>query len=87
MKFTPLQNYVLLKGLKPEETTSSGIILPNDNDKERNQGVVVALGNECKFDVSVDDKVLFVSYGFTEVEIEKEMYLVGKEDNIIGKLC
>ena len=82
----PLRDFVLLKELKPEELSASGIVLPDGLDKERNQGVIVDKGEECKLPVKIGDKVLFRSYGFDEVEIEKEMYLVGKEENIIGKL-
>ena len=82
-----MQDFVLLKELKPEEKTESGIVLPEEIDRERNQGTIVSRGEMCKLPVEVGDKVLVRSYGFDEVEIEGEKYLVGKEDNIIGKLA
>ena len=87
MRFIPLQDFVLLKELKPEEKTESGIVLPEEIDRERNQGVIVSRGEGCKLPVVDGDRVLVRSYGFDEVEIEGEKYLVGKEDNIIGKLA
>ena len=87
MRFIPLQDFVLLKELKPEEKTESGIVLPEEIDRERNQGAVVSKGETCELPVEVSDKVLVRSYGFDEVEIEGEKYLIGKEENIIGKLA
>ena len=86
MTLKPLQDYVLLKELKPEEVTESGIFIPEDVDKEKNQGIVVEVGDKSVKSVEKGDKVLFLSYGFNEVEIEKEKYLIGKEENVIGKL-
>lgn len=86
MTLKPLQDFVLLKELKPEEKSATGIILPDDIDRERNQGVIVEKGANCILPVDIGEQVLFRSYGFDEVEIDKAKYLVGKEENIIGKL-
>lgn len=86
MNLLPLQDFVLLKELLPEEKTESGIILPEDVDKERNQGEIVAKGETTKLPLKVGDKVLFQSYGFNEIEIDFGKFLIGKEENIIGKL-
>lgn len=81
-----LQDYVLLKELKPEEKTESGILLLEDVDRERNQGIVVGKGDTCKLPIEIGDRVLVRSYGFDDVEIKGEKYFFGKEENIIGKL-
>lgn len=86
MKFIPLQDFVLVQELKGEEITAVGIVIPEDVDKEKNQGTIIAKGDKCALPVDNGDKVLFRSYGFDEVEIEGNKYLVGKEENIIGKL-
>jgi chaperonin GroES len=85
-QFIPLEDFVVLKELEAKEKTDSGIILPDNLDKERNQGRVISKGEKVTKPIGVGDFVLFRSYGFDEVEIEKEKYLVGKEEHIIGKL-
>ena len=84
MKLEPLQNFVVIKEL--EEKERSGIILPEDIDKERNQGEIVAEGGGCILPVGIGDKVLFRSYGFDKIELEGEKYLIGEEKNIIARL-
>ena len=45
MKLKPLGDNIIVKGLSKEETTKSGIILPDTVDKEKpEQGEVLAVG-------------------------------------------
>ncbi|MFH1509105.1 MAG: co-chaperone GroES [bacterium] len=86
----PLYDKVLLKPIEEDETTASGIVLPDTHEKEKpEKGEVVAVG-EGKLtddgkriapDVKVGDKVLFSKYGPTDVKIDGEdMLIVGSED-------
>ena len=76
-----------------DQTTKSGIVLPESADKERPMmGKVTAIGpgkvNEkgerTPMSVKVGDKVLFKKYGPDEIEIEDKEYLVGSEDDILA---
>ncbi len=79
----PLEDRVVVKPSEEEETTASGIVIP-DTAKERPQeGEVIAVGpgrfeegNRIPMDVKVGDKVIYSKYGGTEVKIEGEDYLI-----------
>jgi chaperonin GroES len=79
----PLEDRVVVKPSEEEETTASGLVIP-DTAKERPQeGEVIAVGpgrfeegNRIPMDVSVGDKVIYSKYGGTEVKIEGEDYLI-----------
>jgi chaperonin GroES len=79
----PLEDRVVVKPSEEEETTASGIVIP-DTAKERPQeGEVIAVGpgrfedgQRIPMDVKVGDKVIYSKYGGTEVKIEGEEYLI-----------
>lgn len=93
MKLKPLFNNVIVKALKNEEMTKSGIVLPDTMDKEKpEQGEIVAVGNGKVLDngqtapmvVKVGDKVMFKKYSPDEVKVDGEEYLVLSESDIIA---
>jgi chaperonin GroES len=79
----PLEDRVVVHPIEEEETTASGLVIP-DTAKERPQeGEVIAVGpgrfedgNRIPMDVKVGDKVIYSKYGGTEVKIEGEEYLI-----------
>src|SRR6266496_705692 len=81
----PLEDRVVVKPSEEEETTASGLVIP-DTAKERPQeGEVIAVGpgrfNEAgteriPMDVKAGDKVIYSKYGGTEVKIEGDDYLI-----------
>jgi chaperonin GroES len=79
----PLADRVVVKPSEEEETTASGLVIP-DTAKERPQeGEVIAVGpgrfedgNRIPMDVKVGDKVIYSKYGGTEVKIEGDDYLI-----------
>ena len=81
----PLEDRIVVKPSEEEETTASGLVIP-DTAKERPQeGEVIAVGpgrfNEdgderVPMDVKVGDKVIYSKYGGTEVKIEGDEYLI-----------
>jgi chaperonin GroES len=79
----PLEDRVVVKPSEEEETTASGIVIP-DTAKERPQeGEVIAMGpgrfeegNRIPMDVKVGDKIIYSKYGGTEVKVEGEDYLI-----------
>jgi chaperonin GroES len=79
----PLEDRVVVKPSEEEETTASGLVIP-DTAKERPQeGEVIAVGpgrfeegNRIPMDVKVGDKVIYSKYGGTEVKIEGDDYLI-----------
>ncbi|MCR4956456.1 MAG: co-chaperone GroES [Lachnospiraceae bacterium] len=93
MKLVPLGDKVVLKQLVEEETTASGIVLPGQNKEKPQQAEVIAVGpggiidgKEVKMEVSVGDKVIFSKYSGTDVVVEKEPYIVVKQNDILAIL-
>lgn len=98
MNLKPLSNHIFIKPEELEKITKSGIFIPEIADARKPMiGVIVAVGpgklNEkgerIPMSVSVNDRVLFKKYGPDEVElnpieINKEKYLVGDEDDILA---
>ena len=79
----PLDDRIVVKAIEEEETTASGLVIP-DTAKERPQeGEVIAVGpgrfedgQRIPMDVSVGDKVIYSKYGGTEVKVEGDEYLI-----------
>lgn len=94
MKLKPLGDHVIVKPMKAEEVTKSGIVLPSTADKEKpEQGEVVAIGpgkwdedgeKRIPMSVKVGDKVVFKKYSPDEVDVDDEEYLVLSESDIIA---
>lgn len=91
----PLSNRVFIEPLEQEQTTKSGIVLPDSAEKEKPiKGKILAIGpgklNEkgerIPMSVKIGDVVLFKKYGPDEIEIEGKKYLVGDEDDILAIL-
>jgi chaperonin GroES len=88
----PLADRVIVSPIL-EETTKSGIIIPDTNSKERpERGVVVAVGEgkigddhkRIALEVSVGDVVIFSKYGPDEIKIEGLEYYILREDQILA---
>ena len=91
MKLVPLGDRVVLKELKAEETTKSGIVLPGQAQEKPQQAEVIAVGpggmvdgKEVKMEVKVGDQVIFSKYSGTEVKIEDTEYIIVKQSDILA---
>jgi len=91
MKLVPLFDRVVLKQMKEEETTKSGIVLPGEAKEKPGQGEVLAVGpgglvdgKEVKMQVKLKDKVLYSKYSGTDVELDGEKYVVVKQNDILA---
>jgi chaperonin GroES len=79
----PLDDRIVVKPGEEEETTISGIVIPDTAKEKPQEGEVVAVGpgrfedgKRVPMDVKTGDKVLYSKYGGTEVKIGGEEYLV-----------
>ncbi len=95
INFKPLSNHIFIEPLSQEKATKSGIVLPENAEKEKPMlGKVIAIGpgkinekgDRIAMSVKVGDKVLFKKYGPDEIEIEGKKYLVGDEDDVLAIL-
>ena len=86
MKIRPIGERVLIKLVKMEEKTASGIILPEAEDKDKpNYGEVIALGKGEKLDgINVGDKIVYTKFAGTEIKDEEEKYLVLNIEDVLA---
>jgi chaperonin GroES len=92
MKIRPLQDRILVKRLKEEETTKGGIIIPDTAKEKPSEGLVVEVGKgkvlengkQVPLDVKKNDRILFGKYAGTEIKLEGEEYLIMREDDVLG---
>jgi chaperonin GroES len=80
----PLEDRLVVKPLDAEETTASGLVIPDTAKEKPQEGEVLAVGpgriddhgNRVPLDVSVGDKVIYSKYGGTEVKYGGDDYLI-----------
>ncbi|MGJ9411493.1 co-chaperone GroES [Aeromicrobium sp. CF4.19] len=80
----PLEDRVVVKTVEAEQTTASGLVIPDTAQEKPQEGEVVAVGpgriddsgNRVPVDVSTGDRVLYSKYGGTEVKHGGEEYLI-----------
>lgn len=92
MKVEPLGDNVLVKRLEAEEKSAGGIFLPEMAREKPRTGEVLAVGKGrtlssgavVAITVKVGDKVLFSSYGGTEVTVDGNEYMLMSEDDIMA---
>lgn|SRR5690625_2296268 len=90
--FKPLADRVLIEPVEVEETTASGIVLPDTAKEKPQQGKVVAVGdgrvkeNGERVAVAVEEgqTVLFARYAGTEVKLNGNKYLIMNENEILA---
>ena len=81
----PLGARVLVKITPEEQTTQSGLVLPDTAKEKPQRGEVMAIGDEEEMiNVKVGDKVLFPKYTGTEFKIEDEDYLVIESGDLLA---
>ncbi|MGB0423212.1 MAG: co-chaperone GroES [Flavobacteriales bacterium] len=83
----PLADRVLVEPAPAEETTASGIIIPDSAKEKPQKGKVVAVGNgkpDEPLTVSVGDTVLYGKYAGTEISVEGADYLIMRESDIFA---
>ena len=80
----PLEDRVVVRTLEAEQTTASGLVIPDTAKEKPQEGEVLAVGpgrvddngQRVPLDVSVGDKVIYSKYGGTEVKYAGEEYLI-----------
>lgn len=89
----PLGDNVILQPISEEETTKSGIVLPDTAEKEKPEkakviaigpGKTLESGKKSEMTVKKGDTVLFKKYGPDEIKIKDEEYLIASMDDILA---
>ena len=79
----PLEDRIVVQALAAEQTTASGLVIPDTAKEKPQEGKVVAVGpgrfengTRLPLDVQVGDVVIFSKYGGTEVKYNGEEFLI-----------
>jgi chaperonin GroES len=95
MKLKPLSDRLIVQAIEEEETTASGLVLPDTAKEKPQKGKVVAVGEgnwdedgekRIPLDVSEGDEVLYSKYGGTEIKVDGEDLLVLRESDVLAKV-
>ncbi len=91
MKLKPLADRVIIKLVKAEETTKSGLILTGSAKEKPEVAEVIAAGpggmvdgKEVVMTVKVGDKVITSKYSGTEVKVDGEEYTIVRQNDILA---
>ncbi len=81
----PLEDRILVQPLDAEQTTASGLVIPDTAKEKPQEGKVLAVGpgrfdedgeKRIPLDISVGDVVVYSQYGGTEIKYQGEDYLI-----------
>jgi chaperonin GroES len=93
MKLKPLGDRLLVQPVEEEETTASGIVLPDTAKEKPQKGKVLAVGDgkledgkRIPLDVAEGDEVLYSKYGGTDITVDGEDLLVLRESDVLAKV-
>ena len=91
-KIQPLFDYVLIKPLKMDEVTASGILLPDTVKEKPQMGEVMAVGTgfgsddgrENKMIVKIGQKVVYKKWGGNEIKVGHEEWLLIEQKDVMA---
>jgi chaperonin GroES len=94
MNLQPLGDRLIVEVLDEEETTFSGIVLPDTAKEKPQRGRVLAVGpggrdedgKHVPLDVAEGDEVVFSKYGGTEIKVGTDEYLILRESDVLAKV-
>ena len=94
MHIRPLYDRIVVRRIEEQETTGSGIIIPDSAKEKPQEGEVIAIGRGKRLedgkvvpiDVQVGDRILFGKYSGSETKLENTEYIVMREDDVLGVL-
>jgi chaperonin GroES len=95
MNLQPLGDRLIVEALEDEETTASGIVLPDTAKEKPQRGRVLAIGPGARtdtgelvpLDVAVGDEIIFSKYGGTEIKLGADEVLVLRESDVLAKVA
>jgi chaperonin GroES len=95
MDLQPLGDRLIVEALEEEETTSSGIVLPDTAKEKPQRGRVLAVGPGARnergelipLEVAEGDEIVFSKYGGTEIKLGADEYLILRESDVLAKVA
>ena len=94
MDLQPLGDRLIVEILEEEETTVSGIVLPDTAKEKPQRGRVLAVGpgardedgEYIKMDLEEGDEIIFSKYGGTEIKVGADEVLILRESDVLAKV-
>ena len=94
MNLQPLGDRLIVEVLDEEETTVSGIVLPDTAKEKPQRGKVLAVGpgardedgEYIKMDLEEGDEIIFSKYGGTEIKLGADEVLILRESDVLAKV-
>jgi chaperonin GroES len=94
MDLQPLGDRLIVEALEEEETTTSGIVLPDTAKEKPQRGRVLAVGpgprddngNYVSMEIAEGDEIIYSKYGGTEIKLGTDEYLILRESDVLAKV-
>jgi chaperonin GroES len=95
MKLEPLEDRIVVRPAEAEETTTSGLVIPDTAKEKPQQGEVLAVGPGRRaensgelipLDIAVGDSIVYSKYGGTEITIDGEDLLILNARDVLAKV-
>ena len=94
MNLQPLEDRIVVRPAEAEETTDSGLVIPDTAKEKPQQGEVLAVGPGRRaensgelipIDLAVGDTVVYSKYGGTEITVDGEDLLILSSRDVLAK--
>jgi len=94
MDLQPLGDRLIVEAIEEDETTSSGIVLPDTAKEKPQRGRVLAVGPGARNDkgdvvpmeVTEGDEIIYSKYGGTEIKLGADDVLILRESDVLAKV-
>jgi chaperonin GroES len=94
MNIRPLYDRIVVKRIEEQETTRSGIVIPDSAKEKPQEGEVIAVGRGRRLDngkivaldVKTGDRILFGKYTGNDITLDGNEYIIMREDDVLGIL-
>jgi chaperonin GroES len=95
MKLKPLGDRLIVRAIEEEQTTKSGLVLPDTAKEKPEKGKVLAVGDgklddagkRIPLEVSEGDEVYYSKYGGSPIKVDDEELLVLRESDLLAKVA
>ena len=93
MKLVPLEDRIVVRTAEAEETTISGLVIPDTAKEKPQQGEVLAVGpgrrsdttgDIIPLDIAAGDTVVYSKYGGTEITIDGQDLLILSSRDVLA---
>jgi len=95
MNLQPLEDRIVVRPAEAEETTISGLVIPDTAKEKPQQGEILAVGPGRRaentgelivMDLAEGDTVVYSKYGGTEITVDGEDLLILSSRDVLAKV-